>query len=88
MQTATEMATVCAGRFAADIGIGVTGTMGNVDPANPDASVPGDVYFAIRFGNDIYTHYLKLPCELTRLEYKLTVAESICDELMMLITSR
>ena len=32
--------------YKADIGIGVTGTLGNVDPANQD-SVPGHVYFAI-----------------------------------------
>ena len=41
------MAEACRKAYGADIGIGVTGTMGNVDPANPEASVPGQVYFAI-----------------------------------------
>lgn len=46
-QTAEAMAVACMRAYHADIGIGVTGTMGNVDPANPEDSVPGQVYFAI-----------------------------------------
>lgn len=46
-QTAEAMAIACMRAYHADIGIGVTGTMGNVDPANPEDSVPGQVYFAI-----------------------------------------
>lgn len=46
-ETAEAMAAACMKAYGARIGIGVTGTMGNVDPANPDASVPGQVYFAI-----------------------------------------
>ena len=46
-ETAEAMAEVCRKAYDADIGIGVTGTMGNVDPANPETSVPGQVYFAI-----------------------------------------
>ena len=46
-ETAEAMATACANMYGADIGIGVTGTMGNTDPNNADASVPGQVYFAI-----------------------------------------
>lgn len=46
-ETAEAMAEACRKAYGADIGIGVTGTMGNADPANPEASVPGQVYFAI-----------------------------------------
>ena len=46
-ETAAAMAQACLKAYGADIGIGVTGTMGNVDPANAEASVPGEVYFAI-----------------------------------------
>ena len=46
-ETAEAMAAACRSAYQADIGIGVTGTMGNVDPANASASVPGQVYFAI-----------------------------------------
>ena len=46
-ETAEAMARACMKAYGAQIGIGVTGTMGNVDPANQEASVPGQVYFAI-----------------------------------------
>ena len=46
-ETAAAMAMACLEAYQADIGIGVTGTMGNVDPANAESSVPGEVYFAI-----------------------------------------
>ena len=42
-ETAAEMAKVCREFYDADIGIGVTGTFGNVDPKNKD-SVPGKVF--------------------------------------------
>ena len=51
-ETAAAMAQACLKAYHADIGIGVTGTMGNVDPANPEASVPGQVYFAIAVRRD------------------------------------
>ncbi len=35
-QTAEAMAKACTAVYQADIGIGVTGTMGNVDPANSE----------------------------------------------------
>lgn len=50
-ETAEAMAAACRKTYQADIGIGVTGTMGNVDPANASASVPGQVYFAISRAN-------------------------------------
>ena len=76
--------------YGARIGIGVTGTMGNVDPANPEASVPGQVYFAI--GMDlgaawkdgtqsakpvIESFHLELAPQPSRLMYKLAVAEEV-----------
>ena len=48
-QTAAEMASACRSFYGADIGIGITGSFGNADPANGD-SVPGKVYFAISYG--------------------------------------
>ena len=38
-ETAEAMARACADAYKADIGIGVTGTMGNIDPANRGASL-------------------------------------------------
>ena len=46
-ETARAMAAACRKTYGADIGIGVTGTMGNTDPANPEASTPGEVFFAL-----------------------------------------
>ena len=47
-ETAIEMAWNTKNHFHSDIGIGVTGSFGNVDPANKD-SVPGIVYFNISY---------------------------------------
>ena len=45
-ETAAAMAKATREKFNADVGIGITGSMGNVDPANPD-SVAGEIYFHI-----------------------------------------
>lgn len=81
-ETAECMAKACAKIYGADIGIGVTGTMGNVDPANEESSVPGQVYFAIAIKGDVFSYYRELKPRPTRLAYKMKVAEEVCDELM------
>lgn len=81
-ETAEAMAKACAKTYNANIGIGVTGTMGNIDPANPDASVPGQVYFAIVINGDMKSYYIELEMQPTRLAYKLAVAKEILDALM------
>ena len=45
-QTAEAMAEACRKAFGTDIGIGVTGSLGRPDPANPDSMV-GTVYAAV-----------------------------------------
>lgn len=81
-ETAEAMAKACAKAYKANIGIGVTGTMGNVDPANPQASVPGQVYFAITLDGEVKSYYIELQPQPTRLAYKLAVAKEIYDSLM------
>ena len=89
-ETAEAMAAACMKAYSAQIGIGVTGTMGNVDPANPEASVPGQVYFAIGMHNGIGSEdgtmadqpviesfHLELEPQPSRLMYKLAVAEEV-----------
>ena len=86
-ETAEAMAAACMKAYGARIGIGVTGTMGNVDPANPDAS---QVYFAIGMDNGICggdgttsgqpvieSFHLELAPQPSRLMYKLAVAEEV-----------
>ena len=81
-ETAEAMAKACAKTYSANIGIGVTGTMGNVDPANPDASIPGRIYFAIVIDGKVESYYVELDPQPTRLAYKLAVAKEVCDALM------
>ena len=85
-ETAEAMAAACRKTYQADIGIGVTGTMGNVDPANASASVPGQVYFAISrvtigITDEITSYHIELPPQESRLQYKLAVAQEIYEAL-------
>ena len=84
-ETAEAMATACANMYGADIGIGVTGTMGNTDPDNADASVPGQVYFAISLKGSVRSYVVEIPQQPSRLMYKLAVAKEVCDVLMGLL---
>ena len=81
-ETAEAMASACAGVYNADIGIGVTGTMGNIDPANEAASVPGQVYYAIVIRGDMRSYYAELKPQPTRLAYKLAVAQKVYESIM------
>ncbi|MCI6240419.1 MAG: CinA family protein [Wujia sp.] len=83
-ETAEAMATACANMYGADIGIGVTGTMGNTDPDNADASVPGQVYFAISMKGSVRSYVVEIPQQPSRLMYKLAVAKEVYDVLMRL----
>ncbi len=84
-EAAEAMAAACANAYGADIGIGVTGTMGNVDPENLKASEPGKVYFAIWFRGDVHSYLTELPAMPDRLSYKLAAAEEIRVKLMELL---
>ena len=84
-ETAIEMARACKASYQSDYSVGVTGSMGNVDPANAD-SVPGKVYFAIGTPDgEILDFYRELPPQDTRIRYKMLVAKEILAELMKLI---
>ena len=83
-ETAVAMATACRKAFGADIGIGVTGSMGNIDPANGD-SVPGEIYFAIDFIGTVKSHHIKIVPQESRFDYKLAVAAAVAKELTELL---
>lgn len=85
VQTAAAMAERCAAIYNADIGIGVTGTMGNVDPANADASKPGRVYYAVYYQGAITSYAVKIAPQSSRLLYKLAAAEKIADTLLSIL---
>ena len=79
--TALCMADVCRKAYAADIGIGVTGSFGNVDPNNKD-SVPGEVFFAISSKKHNSAFHCSVPPQSSRLAYKLYMADIIADQLL------
>ncbi len=84
-ETAGAMADACRKAYNADIGVGVTGTMGNVDPANSSASVPGQVWFAFSFKDRIMPFFIELPPQSTRFECKMAVAKEIVDGLFKIL---
>lgn len=83
-ETAIAMAQTCQKAFNTDIGIGVTGSFGNVDPNNAD-SVPGEVFFAIAQKKGTESFHYSIPLLKTRLEYKLYIADVIADKLLSLL---
>ena len=97
-ETASAMAKCCKERFAANIGIGVTGSFGNADPNNAD-SVPGEVFFSIVADCGIYnesdaqgkesviTKLITIPRKENRLAYKLFVADHVADVLLGLLSA-
>lgn len=87
-ETAMAMAKVCRNKFMANIGIGVTGTMGNIDPANKQASVPGQVYFAISTENREESFFVELSAQENRLAYKLAVAELVLEECKKIVLNK
>ncbi len=80
-ETAVAMADCCRRIYQADIGIGVTGTMGNIDPENAEASVPGKVYFALSFEKKTDSYQVEIPPQPSRLLYKLAVAGEVLSRL-------
>lgn len=84
-ETARAMAQTCAAAFGADIGIGITGTMGNVDPANAEYSVPGQVWFALHFRNKTADFSLQLTPQPNRLDWKMAVAWEVVERLRALL---
>ena len=86
-ETAAEMARKCRERFGADIGIGITGSFGNIDPNNAD-SVPGEIHFAISMGKELVARSAAIPYQPTRCDYKLFAAALVADELMPMIENK
>lgn len=82
--TARAMAKACRAAYKADIGVGITGSLGNVDPNNAD-SIPGVVYYALDVRGCLTTYRLDLPPMPARYDYKMRVAEDVVEMLLMLI---
>ena len=81
VHTAHPMAETCRRSVNADIGVGVTGSFGNVDPNNSD-SIPGEVFFAISTSNLTRSFHCVVPVQSSRLAYKMFMADVIADALI------
>ena len=79
-EMAAAMARTCRRNMDADIGVGVTGSFGNVDPENSD-SVPGEVFFAISTANETRSFHCTIPVQKTRPDYKLYMADVVADRI-------
>ena len=83
-ETAIAMANAARTSFNSDLSIGVTGTFGNPDPANPD-SIPGEVHFAISTPTESKSWSETLTPQPSRHAYKLTIALLIAAQLYPMI---
>ena len=79
-KTAVAMAKAAKKAFDSDIGIGITGSMGRTDPANPD-SVPGEVYVGIDMCGDVVDRLIVVD-DAARYDQRYQVADAICDMLL------
>ncbi|WP_296091006.1 nicotinamide-nucleotide amidohydrolase family protein [uncultured Treponema sp.] len=86
-ETAKAMATAARNAFNATVGIGITGTTGNIDPNNSEDSVPGKIYFAISSNERTETFCIELPPENSRVDYKFLAAEKILEKLILFTKS-
>lgn len=84
VETAEAMARACRSAYHANLGVGVTGTMGNTDPANRD-SVPGEVFIAIDQESGVRSWSLSLPPSPDRRAGKLAVAGEVAIRLLDII---
>lgn len=85
-ETAAAMAEACKRAYAADIGIGITGTMANTDPNNGD-SIPGEVFFAIA-ADTVRTYTVKTQPRSERAAGKFAAAGEVAVRLTDMIEKR
>lgn len=82
-ETAIAMANAIREIFGTNIGIGVSGSLGRVDPMNSD-SISGEVHFAINLNGNVKSFKLDGIAD-ERHTAKLIVAESVANELIGMI---
>ena len=85
--TSAFMAEACRAKLGSDIGIGITGSFGNTDPANAD-SVPGEVFFSIANSHGIRCYHCTVPTQSSRLSYKLYMAGVIAAKLFIILSEK
>lgn len=82
-----SMAQACIKNTGTNIGIGITGTLGNLDPNNKDSSI-GVLYFTIIINDTISTNTINLSdtiIENDRIKQKEYVVDYILSKLYLLL---
>lgn len=82
-ETSIEMAKVAKNNYKTDISIGITGSLGIVDPNNND-SKPGEVHFTIDYKKP-NTYLIQIPNQESKFLNKVYTANYICIELLKLL---
>ena len=78
-ETAVAMATAVSKKAQANIGIGITGQLGRIDPQNPSGEV-GNVWYAINNEGTVIVRKLKVE-DMKRKEQKAVVIREIVETL-------
>ena len=74
-ETAVEMAKAVKKQAKADIGIGVTGQLGRIDPNNPVEKLNSVRYAIIDKNNDIVVRQVKVPSDERRNQKEFAISE-------------
>ena len=82
-ETAVEMAKVCKTLRKADIGIGVTGSLNNIDLSNKD-SVPCRVFYAICYDEAIEVFEIEVP-KFSRNIQKKCIVNEVFGKVLLII---
>ena len=84
-ETARDMSIACSKAYNSRIGIGITGTTGNIDENNPD-SIQGEIYYCIKFDDNFYLSKIGVnTTNLTRKTIKKLIIDSIMAYLKLLL---
>lgn len=78
-ETAVAMATAVRKKAQSNIGIGITGQLGRIDPQNPSGEV-GNVWYAINIEGTVIVHKLKVE-DMKRKKQKAVVIREIVETL-------
>lgn len=82
-ETSIEMAKVIKERSKSDISIGITGSLGIVDPKNT-GSKPGEVYFTINY-HEPKSYFVEVKSQCSKFFNKLYIANIVCLELLKIL---
>ena len=87
-ETAGAMAAACREAFGADLGIGITGTFADPDPANPGSSL-GEVFFAICYEEggmiNCESHRMQTSDAENRHDARMMVADRVADAVLRIV---